>query len=65
MVKEGRGWTNFEGGYKILGFHKIGGRNPLPNMSHKEVFWKKGVLIVYGNSMKKLVKKFILSKVAS
>ena len=43
------GWTKFKavGVGNIGGLHKIEGvRNPLPTMSHKELFWKKGVLIV-------------------
>ena len=45
--------------------HNIEGvRNPLPTMSHKELFLKKDVMIVWEMSLKRLVKEFIFSKVA-
>ena len=46
--------------------HNIGGvRNPLTAMIHKELFWKKDVLIVQEKSLKRLMKEFIFSKVTS
>ena len=47
------------------GLHNIGGvSNPLPTMSHKELFWKKDVQTVYEKTFKWLVKEFIFSNVA-
>ena len=47
------------------GLHNIESvRNPLPTMTHKDLFWKKDVLIVQKKSLKRLVKEFIFSKVA-
>ena len=44
-------------------FHNIRGiRNSLPTMTHKELFWKKDVLIFEEKSLKRLVKEFIFSK---
>ena len=40
-------------------------RNPLPTMTHKELFWKIDVLIVLHISLKRILKKFIFSKVPS
>ena len=40
-----RGWIKFKmrGVGNIGGLHNIGGvRNPLPTMTHEELFWKKG-----------------------
>ena len=46
--------------FKKGGRHNIGCvRNPLPTMTHKELFWKKDVLIVLEKSLKWLVKEFI------
>ena len=36
----------------------------MPTMTHKELFWKKYVLIFLKKSFKRLVKEFIFSKVA-
>ena len=48
------------------GLHNIGGvRNPLPPMSHKELFWKKGALTVKGKSLRRIVEEFILIKAAT
>ena len=47
------------------GLHNIRGiRSPLPHMTHKELFWKKDVLIFQEKSLKRLVKEIIFSKVA-
>ena len=47
----------------IGGLYNIEGvRNLLPTMTHKELFWKKDVLIVQEKSMKRLVKDFIFCK---
>ena len=47
------------------GLHNIAGiRSPHPTMTHKELFWKKDVLIFQEKSLKRLVKEIIFSKVA-
>ena len=38
-------------------------RNPLPTMTHKQLFWEKDVLMVYVKFLKRLVNEFILSNV--
>ena len=50
------GWTKFQkdGVGNIGGLHNKGGvRNPLPTISHKELFWKKDVLIVQGEILER------------
>ena len=71
----GEGWKQREKGlgrnFKKVGqaiqgsLHNIRGvRNPLQTMTHKELFWKKDVLIFQEKSFKRLVKEFIFSKAA-
>ena len=64
--RRGVGKNSKNVGQGILGgLHNIQGvRNPLPFMTHKELFWKEDVLIVQEKSVKRLVKEFICSKVA-
>ena len=57
------GWQ-YKGGWG-WGLHNIGGvRNPLPTISHKELFWKKVVLMVKGKCLELIVEELILIKVA-
>ena len=69
----GEGWRQQERGVgqNLLGqaikrglYNIEGVRNPLPTMTHKELFWKKDVLIVQKKSLKSYLKDFHFSKVA-
>ena len=73
-ISEGEGWRRLERGVG-QNFQKMrqgiqrtlhnikGVRNPLPTMSHKDVFWKKGELKAQEKSLKRIVQEFRFSNV--